>query len=44
MGSGMAKDTTKPSSSILAYELHKPIIKKFDKRKVYSQLKDNIWE
>ena len=31
------------SSSILADELHKPIIKKFDKRKVYSQFKDNLW-
>ena len=31
------------SSSILANELHKPIVKKFDKRKVYSQFKDNIW-
>ena len=30
------------SSSILAEELHKPIIRKFNKRKVYSQLKDNI--
>ena len=30
-------------SSILANELYKPIIKKFDKRKVYSQFKDNIW-
>ena len=37
MGSGIA------SSSILADELHKPIIKKFDKRKVYLQFKDNIW-
>ena len=37
MGSGIA------SSSILADELHKPIIKKFEKRKVYSQFKDNIW-
>ena len=37
MGSGIV------SSSILAYELHKPIIKKFGKRKVYSQFKDNIW-
>ena len=37
MGSGIA------SSSILADELHKPIIKKFDKRKLYSQFKDNIW-
>ena len=27
----------------MADELHKPIIKKFDKRKVYSQFKDNIW-
>ena len=37
MGSGIA------NSSILANELHKPVIKKFDKRKVYSQFKDNIW-
>ena len=43
MGSGIVKDTTKPSSSILADELHKPIVKIFDKRKVYSQFKDNIW-
>ena len=35
-GSGIA------SSSILAHELHKPVIKKFNKRKVYSQFKDNI--
>ena len=31
------------SSSILADELHKPIINKFNQRKVYSQVKDNIW-
>ena len=37
MGSGIS------SSSILADELHKPVIKKFNKRKVYSQFKDNIW-
>ena len=37
MGSGIA------SSSVLADELHKPVIKKFNKRKVYSQFKDNIW-
>ena len=37
------KSTTKPSSSILADELHKPILTKFSKRKVYSQFKDNIW-
>ena len=43
MGSGIARNTTKSSSSILADELHKPVIKKFDKRTVYSQFKDNIW-
>ena len=45
-GSGFKKlkNTTKPSSSILADELHKPVIRKFKKRKVYSQFKDNIWE
>ena len=41
MGSGI--NTIKSSSSILADELHKPIIKNFEKRKVYSQFKDNIW-
>ena len=40
-GSGI--NTIKSSSSILADELHKPVIRKFKKRKVYSQLKDNIW-
>ena len=45
MGRGFKKlkNTTKSSSSILADELHKPIINKFNKRKVYSQFKDNIW-
>ena len=27
----------------LADELHKPIIKEFKRRKVYSSFKDNIW-
>ena len=27
----------------LANELHKPIIRNFKKRKVYSSFKDNIW-
>ena len=27
----------------LAEKLHKPIIRKFEKRKVYSSFKDNIW-
>ena len=31
------------NSSILTDERHKPIIRKFNKRKVYSQFKDNIW-
>ena len=44
-GSGFKKlkNTAKPSSSILADERHKPIIRKFNKRKVYSLFKDNIW-
>ena len=47
-GRGIKKDTKKRSSlehssSILANELHKAIIQKFEKRKVYSQFKDNIW-
>ena len=41
VGSGI--NMIKSSSSILADELHKPIIKKFEKRKLYSQFKDNIW-
>ena len=47
-GNGIARDTTKSSSlerssSILADELLKLIINKFNERKVYSQSKDNIW-
>ena len=38
-GSGIARS----SSLKLADELHKPVIKKINKRKVYSQFKDNIW-
>ena len=48
MGSGIKKDTADPStlarsSLILADELHKTVLRKFNKRKVYSQFKDNIW-
>ena len=32
-----------PQNQQLAEELHKPIIKKFEKRKVYAGFKDNIW-
>ena len=31
------------NNKILAEELHKPVIKIFNKRKVYLQFKDNIW-
>ena len=34
---------TKEVNKILGEELHKPVIRKFNKRKVYSQFKDNIW-
>ena len=43
LGSGIKKDTTKSSSLILANEFHRPVIKKINKTKVYSQFKDNIW-
>ena len=54
MGSGFkklkntTKSTAEPSalardSLMLADERHKPIIRKFNKRKVYSQFKDNTW-
>ena len=32
-----------PQNRQLAEELHKPIIKKFAKRKVHAAFKDNIW-
>ena len=32
-----------PQNEQLAEELHKPIIRKFKKTKVYSTFKDNIW-
>ena len=44
-GKGNAKHSSleRTGNKILAEELHKPVIKKFNKRKVYSQFKDNIW-
>ena len=27
----------------IAEELHKPVIKRFERRKVYARFKDNIW-
>ena len=38
-GSGIVNE----SNYQLANELHKPIIRKFNKRKVYSSFRDNIW-
>ena len=32
-----------PQNEQLADEYHKPIIRNFEKRKVYSAFKDNIW-
>ena len=32
-----------PENEQLVNELHKPFIRKFEKRKVYSTFKDNIW-
>ena len=44
-GSGVKHVNAKliPQNEQLADELHKPIIRKFEKRKVYSAFKDNIW-
>ena len=39
-GSGL---TNNKENMQLADELHKPIIRKFKKRKVYSSFRDNIW-
>ena len=36
------KSANEPNNQ-LANELHKPIIRKFNKRKVYSSFRDNIW-
>ena len=44
-GSGAKHINTKitPQNQQLAGELHKPIIRKFEKRKVQAAFKDNIW-
>ena len=41
-GNGIANNEVKQNLQ-LAEELHKPIIKKFKERKVYSGFRDNIW-
>ena len=42
-GSGINNQGNLLVISQLAEELHKPIIKNFKRRKVYSSFKDNIW-
>ena len=45
-GKGNAKHSSlecTKNNKILVEELNKPVIKKFNKRKVYSQFRDNIW-
>ena len=43
-GSGLPySNKSTPQNEQLAEELHKPVNKKFNKRKVYSAFKDNIW-
>ena len=43
LGSGLENQESLITNSKLADELHKPIIKKFKRRKVLSSFKDNIW-
>ena len=45
VGSGAKHVNTKitPQNQQLAEELHKPIIRKFEKKKVHAAFKDNIW-
>ena len=45
-GTGNAKHSSLEctgNNKILAEELHKPVIKEINKRKVYSQFGDDIW-
>ena len=42
-GSGVANNEIKKQNLQLAEELHKPIIRNFKKRTVYSRFKDTIW-
>ena len=42
-GSGINLEASSLNNEILAEKLHKPIIKNFERRKVYSIFEDNIW-
>ena len=43
-GSGVVNIKLTPQNQQLAEELHKPIIRNFEKRKVHEAFKDNIWD
>ena len=43
ISASLASKSAKEPNYQLANELHKPIIRKFKKRKVYSSFRDNIW-
>ena len=44
LGSGVTlANKSIPQNEQLAEELHKPIIRKFKRREVYSEFKDHIW-
>ena len=43
-GSGIAANNEIKENIQLADELHKSIIRKFKKRKVYSSFSDNVWD
>ena len=42
-GMGIESGNRYPENEVLPKELHKPIIRNFKRRKVYSTFKDNIW-
>ena len=43
IGSRVAANNVIKQNIQLADELHKPVIRKFEKRKVYPSFRDNIW-
>ena len=43
LGSGAMSKKISNLNEVLSEELHKPVIKKFKRRKVYARVKDNIW-
>ena len=43
LGSGAMSKKISNLNEVLSEELHKPVIKKFKRRKVQARVKDNIW-